>query len=136
MFFVSKFQACKGCIMILISKYGYILKAFLLDRHIIFNNEARGKKRLVHYSRLLKYLSRSNFIYIYISFYISIQNSLAGTIGTVQSSTHNHKQTSPPLRTPQPCFGFCECIWRGWREGKEVKFKRLSPPTPPFQDEL
>ena len=28
--------------MILISKYGYILKAFLLDRHIIINNEARG----------------------------------------------------------------------------------------------
>lgn len=83
--------------MILISKYGYILKAFLLDRHIIFNNEAR-KKRLVHYRRLLKYLNRSNFIYI--SFYISIQNSLAGTIGTVQSSTHNHKQTSPPLSPP------------------------------------
>lgn len=29
--------------MILISKYGYILKAFLLERHIIFNNEARKK---------------------------------------------------------------------------------------------
>lgn len=51
--------------MILISKYGYILKAFLLERHIIFNNEAK-KKRLVHYSRLLKYLSRSNFIYIFL----------------------------------------------------------------------
>lgn len=30
--------------MILISKYGYILKAFLLERRIIFNNEAREKK--------------------------------------------------------------------------------------------
>lgn len=88
--------------MILISKYGYILKAFLLERRISFNNGASGEEGWCSYSRLLKYLSRSNFMYI---LYPHIQESLAGTIGTVQSSTHNHKQTSPPphvLSPPHP----------------------------------
>ena len=106
--------------MILVSKYGYILKAFLLERHIIFNNGARKKGwcATVDSQNTLADLT------LYISFYISIQKSLAGTIGTVQSSIHNHKQTSPPLLSSPLCLSFGEYVWRGWEEEKGVKFKQ------------
>lgn len=118
--------------MILISKYGYILKAFLLDRHIIFNNEAREKNKKGWCIRVDSQNTLADLT-LYISFYISIQNSLAGTIGTVQSSTHNHKQTSPPRSSPPRFFSFCECIWRGVARRERGQIQTTFPPPFSFR---